>query len=229
MANKLESLRELFSNSLEDHILSRSEKKDLKKHINELQLNQHDRQVLRSDVRKLAEAHSQDPKQQLVLNWMYEAFKVLEAQKQEEEPSSILFSPGTECREAICSQIRFATSKIRICVFTISDDEITEEIINAHKMGKSVKIITDNEKQFDKGSDIQRMMDLGIPTVVDKTSAHMHHKFALFDDHTVLTGSYNWTRSAATHNHENILILEDPKVFRAYKNEFDSLWEELKD
>ncbi|MCP4146824.1 MAG: hypothetical protein GY757_03645, partial [bacterium] len=45
-----------------------------------------------------------------------------------------------------------------------------------------------------------------------------------FDRSQVLTGSYNWTRSAAEHNHENILTTDEKNVVAAYKEEFEKLW-----
>ena len=68
----------------------------------------------------------------------------------------------------------------------------------------------------------------GLPVRVDRTSYHMHHKFALFDGEKLLTGSYNWTRSAAERNHENLLISDDKRLISAYTKTFDTLWDTLK-
>jgi phosphatidylserine/phosphatidylglycerophosphate/cardiolipin synthase-like enzyme len=53
----------------------------------------------------------------------------------------------------------------------------------------------------------------------------MHNKFALFDGKYALTGSYNWTRSAATSNEENLVVSNDSNLIRAFQGEFESLWE----
>ena len=87
-----------------------------------------------------------------------------------------------------------------LCVFTLSDDRITAEVLAAHARGVAVRIVTDNDKEFDAGSDIAQLRQAGIPVAVDRTDAHMHHKFALFDGTWLLNGSYNWTRSAAQVN-----------------------------
>jgi phosphatidylserine/phosphatidylglycerophosphate/cardiolipin synthase-like enzyme len=55
----------------------------------------------------------------------------------------------------------------------------------------------------------------------------MHHKYAVFDQKTTLTGSYNWTRSADKHNDENFVITSDPTINRAYSGHFDRLWNAL--
>ena len=229
MEGKFNEVFEQFELSLNDYILSRSEKRQLKLEIKDLKLNPSEAQVLKSELKKMAIQKISGNGNQLIIEWMYEANKLLSAQSDQKKTDipRVIFSPGEECREAIISQIRFAKQKIRICVFTISDNRISEEIIQAHKLGKKVQILTDNEKQFDMGSDIEQFRQEGIPVVIDQTKAHMHHKFALIDSDTVITGSYNWTRSAATSNHENILITRDISVFKAYEKEFEGLWKEM--
>jgi phosphatidylserine/phosphatidylglycerophosphate/cardiolipin synthase-like enzyme len=109
-------------------------------------------------------------------------------------------------------------------VFTITDDELTDAVLDAHRRGVKVRVITDNDKANDLGSDVDRLARAGVPVRMDRTEHHMHHKFAVFDGHTVATGSYNWTRSAATHNRENVAVTNDPKLVRAYAEGFDGLW-----
>ena len=90
----------------------------------------------------------------------------------------------------------------------------------------SVSDISDNDKAADLGSDVERFAHVGIRVAVDRSSHHMHHKFALFDRKITLTGSYNWTRGAAEQNAENILVTRDPKIARRYQEEFDRLWKQ---
>jgi phosphatidylserine/phosphatidylglycerophosphate/cardiolipin synthase-like enzyme len=51
----------------------------------------------------------------------------------------------------------------------------------------------------------------------------MHHKFALFDNETLLNGSFNWTRSASDVNQENILITQDAELVEKFSRQFDYL------
>ncbi|MBC5994566.1 phospholipase D-like domain-containing protein [Pontibacter cellulosilyticus] len=142
-------------------------------------------------------------------------------------PNRAYFSPGNDCLNAILESINSAEHSLKICVFTISDDWITEALIRAHKEGVHVKVLTDNEKLFDKGSDIRRIAAAGLPVRVDLSQYHMHHKFVIIDNEAILTGSYNWTRSAANYNHENVLITHDRDTVLAYCQEFDRLWNEM--
>ena len=52
-----------------------------------------------------------------------------------------------------------------------------------------------------------RLARSGIAVAFDSSPHHMHHKFAIFDLTRLLTGSYNWTRSAAESNEEEFDIL----------------------
>lgn len=139
----------------------------------------------------------------------------------------VYFSPGEACVSAIVSTLKNAKTKVDICVFTISDDRISREIIACHKRGVKVRILSDNEKALDLGSDISTFSKEGIPTKIDMTPAHMHHKFAIVDGAKLVNGSYNWTRNAATQNHENLTIMQDARMVRSFQQTFDKLWEEL--
>ena len=122
----------------------------------------------------------------------------------------------------------FHTKKtVDICVFTITDDRIVKAIEDAHRRDVKVRIISDNDKAMDLGSDIYRLKRMGVDVRTDQTSDHMHHKYALFDDASLLTGSYNWTRSASEVNEENFIVTNDRKLVSAFKNDFQRLWEEF--
>ena len=112
-------------------------------------------------------------------------------------------------------------------MFTITDNRISDAIRDAHARGVKIRVISDNDKSHDEGSDIQRLENLGIAVRVDHTNYHMHHKYAVFDEKTTLTGSYNWTRSAAEYNEENIVITADSRITRQFLNEFEKLWKSL--
>lgn len=224
----VEEIKNAFRASLEDQVLVGSEKKDLKQLITNTHLDRREKDLLRSEIFKMAKSKILDSNSEFILDWLEEANKLLLDSKSENAISAeVYFSPGEECLNAILNQIKLSHSKIEICLFTISDNRISEALEYKHKQGVSVKIITDNDKIFDKGSDIEQLAGEGIPIKVDITDNHMHHKFAIFDSKRILTGSYNWTRSAEKYNHENIIITDNLEILKEFKKEFSNLWEEL--
>ena len=68
---------------------------------------------------------------------------------------------------------------------------------------------------------------MGVPVKVDETEHHMHHKFAVLDGARLLNGSYNWTRSAAAYNEENLVITSDPALIAVFTRHFAEMWEAL--
>lgn len=228
--NYKEEFLNLAKEAINDFILVKAEKRTLKNFIQTHQPSKREADVLRSEVFKMAEAKINKDNYFQIIQWIEEMNKaILSAEKDDESNERVYFSPGEECLNAILSQIKGSTQKINICLFTISDDRISNTLMDKHKLGIPVKVITDNDKIYDKGSDIAKLVDAGISVKVDITDKHMHHKFALFDNKTTLTGSYNWTRSAERYNHENILITQSEGVYRSFDREFKKLWSELMD
>jgi len=51
----------------------------------------------------------------------------------------------------------------------------------------------------------------------------MHNKFMILDNHTVITGSYNFSENAEK-NDENLLVIESAEVAKAYCGYFDAMF-----
>lgn len=223
---QIKELEAAFVASIEDLVLSRKERKDLKAMLAKAHVEPSEADWLLSRLRDLAFENVKGANPEVILAWFYEGAKLL---RQATAPNAVhsraYFSPGEDCRDAILAQLRAAVHSIDICVFTISDDVIRDALVSAHKLGKRIRIISDNDKSNDLGSDIHFLRRIGIPTRLDQTEDHMHHKFALFDNKVLLNGSYNWTRSAAERNHENVALTEDATLIAAYRAEFDRLWD----
>jgi cardiolipin hydrolase len=134
------------------------------------------------------------------------------------------FSPGSTCVARLVQEFNAVKETADVCVFTITDNRITEAIEAAHRRKVVIRVISDDDKSYDTGSDIQRLADGGIPCKIDRTTAHMHHKFAIFDRKRLVTGSFNWTRSASEYNDENLIVTPDPALVTAFLARFEKLW-----
>lgn len=163
-----------------------------------------------------------------LLDWLEDVLKVIEPVHKPAPltagQSKAFFSPGPDCLNRIIFRIKNCRRTADLCVFTITDDRISEPILAAHGRGVKVRVLTDNEKAEDTGSDIERFTSAGIEVRIDRTPCHLHHKFAIFDGQYLINGSYNWTRSAAEQNCENIVEESDPKLIAQFQAEFNKLW-----
>lgn len=139
---------------------------------------------------------------------------------------SAYFSPGEDCLDALRDAIAQAQTELLICVFTISDDRIASSLLQRRKDRLRIQLIADNDKMHDKGSDVLRLFRSGIQVRTDVSPHHMHHKFMVVDRKVVLTGSYNWTRSAERYNRENLVRIDEPELAASFAREFERIWKE---
>ena len=52
----------------------------------------------------------------------------------------------------------------------------------------------------------------------------LHHKFAVIDNKKVITGSFNWSPSAAHTNDETLLVIHSPKLAAHFTREMNRMW-----
>lgn len=224
------SLKSILQKTLDDHRLSRNERRALRDTLEEFIRDPSSQRKCHQTAFDLARATIDPVNSSAVLEWLEDVSQVIRQAAVPAAPAAraeAVFSPGDHCWKKIAGLLRSSRHSVDICVFTITDDRITSEILNAFRRRVSIRVITDNDKAFDKGSDIERLAQAGVDVCVDRTPHHMHHKFAIFDRTRLLTGSYNWTRSAAASNEENFIVTEDASLRTSFQNEFDRLWQEF--
>ena len=231
-AADMENLLGQLEASLADLRLDDDEKHSLAQTLRQAQPPEDGFRQLRNHAFTLARnrlAAQQDPMS--VLRWLEAVVRALDVARSPAQAtrSNACFSPGEACLNTIVQHFRSARRSVDFCVFTLSDDRIANEVLAAHTRGVALRFITDNDKETDSGSDVTRLRAAGVPTVVDRTDAHMHHKFAIFDGKWLLNGSYNWTRSAYTYNEENLVATNDATLVRQFQGAFDQLWRQLGD
>lgn len=160
-----------------------------------------------------------------MLRWLEQVVRTLEVSSVAAvATTSVCFSPGDACLRKLRELCRQARATLDACVFTIADDRLTEELLGAHARGVRVRIISDDDKRHDDGSDIERLRGAGLDVRLDRTRFHMHHKFAVFDGQIVANGSFNWTRTASTSNFENLVVSRDAYLCQVFAEHFEHLW-----
>ena len=226
---KLSEWEEMLLKTAQDAKLSRGERTALQEKIKEAALDASARAVLRSRAFAIAREIARDGQPGDAVDWLEEVVKLLLPPTGDggEVFAEVQFSPGEMCARRILGLLDGCRTSAEICVFTITDDRITDAVLRTHRRGVKIRVVTDNEKAYDEGSDVRRIASSGIPVRVDGSPYHMHHKFALFDGGVVLTGSYNWTVGAAKNNEENLVVSNDRRLLTAFSGEFERLWQKF--
>jgi cardiolipin hydrolase len=228
---KPQEIREILKQTLDDRRFSRAECTALDAVLRDIEPNDRVRAVYRSMAFDLAEAAVDTPTAKQVVRWLEDVMRLLETDREAGQHTDVAeshFSPSEACPRRIASFVRGVRRTVDICVFTITDDRIASAIIDTHRNGRRVRVITDLNKTTDLRSDCEKLANVGSDVrAADRAAAHMHHKFAIADESLLLTGSYNWTRGAADYNEDNFLITGDRRFVRAYVQHFQKLWREL--
>ncbi|HEY8506149.1 MAG TPA: phospholipase D-like domain-containing protein [Gemmataceae bacterium] len=226
----------ILRQTLADRNLSGGEKQALLRRLAEEPPDEQQIGFLRHRAFALARETVTDPGSRGVLDWLEEVVKLLAARRWEAggadtpiPPAEAYFSPEQDCVAALRGLFAQVRRSCDVCVFTITDDRITDAILAAHRRGVRLRLLTDDDKRADLGSDIDRLRAAGVPVRTDRSPYHMHHKFALFDDARLVTGSYNWTRGAAENNEDHFLVTGDPVLVRKFRAAFEKLWDKWGD
>jgi mitochondrial cardiolipin hydrolase len=233
-----EDLIRFLTQSLADRKLSRGEKTALVDWLGKNVTTDQHRGLVRHAAFGVARTALTDPAAADLIEWLEDVMKVIAPLAPGAHASGspgqdeAFFAPGEQCLHRIVHRFNACRRSADVCVFTVTDDRISRAILDAHRRGVTVRIISDNDKQHDLGSDLQKFRAAGIAVKVDDQrgptepglNGHMHHKFAIFDGSRLLNGSYNWTRGAADVNFENVVDTADASLIARFTAEFERLW-----
>jgi mitochondrial cardiolipin hydrolase len=222
------TIEQLLEQVFADRQISRNERQVLLASLEEAHADESRLAALRSRAFELAQRETADPQAHAVLACLEDVLKALRPKAAHEKiQQEAYFNPGSDCGSKLVRLVNGASRTIDVCVYTITDDCIARALLDAKKRGVDLRIISDDEKTGDPGSDIARLARAGIPVRLERSECQMHHKFAMFDGCLLLTGSYNWTRTASRQNMENFIVSNDPRLLQAFSAEFERLWDFL--
>lgn len=142
-------------------------------------------------------------------------------------PEEVYFTPSQQCEREIILRIDKAKTKIDAAVYSITNKKIVTALIEAHKRGVYIRILTDRMQAGQKSSKVSELEKAGINLLRHKKHRILHNKFAVFDENQTVSGSYNWTESASNKNSEDCLFLSLPQdeCVLKYQERFNQLWE----
>ncbi|MBK8268677.1 MAG: phospholipase D family protein [Planctomycetes bacterium] len=132
-----------------------------------------------------------------------------------------IFSPGGGCQERIADEIAGAEKTLRIQAFYFTSKPITEAVVKAKKRGVSVTVVLDKSQEKMTYGSWRILKREGVPVYFDSKHATANNKVILIDDHTIITGSYNFTKAAEEKNAENVVIIKHAdEVFEKFEKNF---------
>lgn len=155
--------------------------------------------------------------------WLIMGFILLSSQGQ-----AASFKPGTQydlcfvpdginCEPLLVQAIQNTKKQLLIQAYGFTSAPIAKAVIGAHRRGVEVVALLDKSQKTERYSSLTLLQNAGVRVLIDNKPAIAHNKIMIFDQAAVFTGSFNFTKGAATRNAENgILIRGDEDLVNAY-------------
>ncbi|GFE68880.1 phospholipase D-like domain-containing protein [Chroococcus sp. FPU101] len=137
-----------------------------------------------------------------------------------------------------------ATQSVDLALFVFSEQNLANALKKRHQQNVTIRALIDsnfafinysealdmlgvairNKCQYEKNNNPWKnpITTVGIPQL--PLGDKLHHKFAVIDNQTVITGSHNWSASANYQNDETLLIIQNPIIAAHFKREFERLY-----
>ena len=162
----------------------------------------------------------------------------------------VLFPPHAKTNPShglsvIGDQLESAKKTIDLALFVFSAQQLTNKLAERLSTGVKLRLLADPGFASRSFSEVLDLLGVVLPDRFCKVEAgnqplnqplkgigtpglargdKLHHKFAVIDNKTVITGSFNWSPAAAHTNDETLLVIHSPQLAKLFTREMNRLW-----
>ena len=165
-------------------------------------------------------------------------------------PVEVLFAPHrrTDPNHGLAwleTRLAGVRQRIDLALFVFSGQNLADRLQELHRRGVSIRLLADPGFATRAFSEVLDLLAVTLPDQDCRVEAgnrawsrplegvgtpqlasgdKLHHKFAILDGRAVISGSFNWSPSAAFQNDETLLLIRSPLLARHFEAEMDRLW-----
>ena len=139
-----------------------------------------------------------------------------------------------------------ASRSIDMALFVFSAQQLADVLQEQARKGVRIRLVADPGFASRSFSEVLDLLGVALPDHRCKLEANnqpfkqplrgvgtprlargdkLHHKFAVIDNKKVITGSFNWSPTAAHQNDETLLVIHSPQLAQHFTREMDRLWD----
>ena len=124
----------------------------------------------------------------------------------------VAFTPWDDAESLLLETLGRARREILVQAYLLTSRPIAASLIAAKQRGLAVSVLADARQHVETPSSLlSSLAAKGIPVWLETRYRNAHNKIMVIDDGTqdvvVVTGSYNFTRSAQRMNSENLFLI----------------------
>jgi len=137
------------------------------------------------------------------------------------------FTPGDDVERVIADRIAGARRSVQVEAYLFTNRRIAAALAKAARRGVAVDLVGDAKQHESGGFPVLRSLErAGVRVWMSERFAAFHNKVILVDADSaaaiVITGSYNFTRSAQERNAENVVVIAGNEALAArYARDFE--------
>ena len=136
----------------------------------------------------------------------------------------VYFTPPANAAAAIVQAIDASQKEVLVQAYGFTHNAIAQALVRAHTRGVVVRVLLDQKSQTSNRYVIDVLTQAQIELRQDGKHAIAHNKVMIIDQNIVITGSFNFTNSAATRNAENFLVLKSADLADKYRTQWQTHW-----
>jgi phosphatidylserine/phosphatidylglycerophosphate/cardiolipin synthase-like enzyme len=140
------------------------------------------------------------------------------------EVLGVYFTPPANAVAAIIKAIDASEREVLVQAYGFTHNGIAQALVRAHQRGVLVRVLLDKKSASSNRFVIGLLENAQIEVRQDGKHAIAHNKVMVIDQEVVITGSFNFTNSAATRNAENFLILKSEDLAQQYRLQWKNHW-----
>jgi phosphatidylserine/phosphatidylglycerophosphate/cardiolipin synthase-like enzyme len=140
------------------------------------------------------------------------------------EVLGVYFTPAADAASAIVHALDQSEREVLVQAYGFTNNAIAQALVRAHQRGVAVRVVLDEKSSPSNRYVMEVLSQAQVALRLDGRHAIAHNKVMVIDEQVVITGSFNFTNSAATRNAENFLILKSNQLAMRYKREWQTHW-----
>jgi len=156
---------------------------------------------------------------------------VVEPQVAPSSRTEVAFSPDAGSEALVVKVIDSTSKSLYLAAYSFTSPAIVQALLQARKRGVDVQVVVDEKGNKSKASiaALNLLVGAKIPTRTISVYAIHHDKYIVADEETVETGSFNYSKAAATSNSENVIVIwKNPKLAETYLDHWNDRWNKAK-
>lgn len=130
------------------------------------------------------------------------------------------FSPEARAAAHVARWMGAARQRVHFLAFSFTLDALGDTALQRARSGVEVGGVFESSGVANDFSEFRRLKEGGLDVLLDGNPWNLHHKVIVIDDRVTIFGSFNFSASADRENDENLLIVEDVGLARAFEEEY---------